>query len=307
MSLKICIASSSLVAQSAIESLKKSANIDLVCIISNPDKPAGRGQALTENPLAHWANQVGLTVKKPLNDDEVSKILIEHKIDLLITIAYGHILSGSVLEIPTHGCINLHFSLLPKYRGAAPVQWALLNGDSETGVSVFKLEIGMDTGPIFAQKAIAISGQDTTTSLLTKLTPVGVELINDAIAMLEKGQTPKTQDSKLASVAPKIKKDDGRINWQMPASSIYNQYRALGENPGLFTELAGSRVRINQIALDKGERFPIGSINLVGNRLLVGTSDFSIEITSLTPEGRKSMSGVDFYNGLRSNTEINFA
>jgi methionyl-tRNA formyltransferase len=187
------------------------------------------------------------------------------------------------------------------------VQWALLNGDSETGVSVFKLEIGMDTGPIFAQRAVAISGQDTTTSLLSKLTPVGVELINDAIAMLKNGQTPKTQDSTIASIAPKIKKDDGRINWQMPASSIYNQYRALGENPGLFTELAGSRVRINLIAPDKGERFPIGSINLVGNRLLVGTSDSSIEISSLTPEGRKSMSGIDFYNGLRSNTEIKFA
>jgi len=304
--LKVCVASSSLVAQSAIESLKKTANIDLVCIISNPDKPAGRGQALTENPLAQWANQVGMAVKKPLDDAEVSRVLIEDKIDLLITIAYGHILSGSVLEIPTYGCINLHFSLLPKYRGAAPVQWALLNGDNETGVSVFKLEIGMDTGPIFAQKAVPISDQDTTTSLLSKLIPVGVELIDDAIFMLENNQPPKIQDTTLASMAPKIKKDDGRINWQMPASSIYNQYRALGENPGLFTELAGSRVRINQIALDKGERFPFGSINLVGNRLLVGTSDSSLEVISLTPEGRKPMSGIDFYNGLRNHT-VKFA
>jgi len=304
--LKVCVASSSLVAQSAIESLKKTANIDLVCIISNPDKPTGRGQALTENPLAQWANQVGMAVKKPLDDAEVSRVLIEDKIDLLITIAYGHILSGSVLEIPTYGCINLHFSLLPKYRGAAPVQWALLNGDNETGVSVFKLEIGMDTGPIFAQKAVPISDQDTTTSLLSKLIPVGVELIDDAIFMLENNQPPKIQDTTLASMAPKIKKDDGRINWQMPASSIYNQYRALGENPGLFTELAGSRIRINQIAQEEGERFPIGSINLAGNRLLVGTSDSSLEVISLTPEGRKPMSGKDFYNGLRNHT-VKFA
>jgi methionyl-tRNA formyltransferase len=304
--LKVCVASSSLVAQSAIESLKKNANIDLVCIISNPDKPAGRGQALTENLLAQWANQVGMTVKKPINDAEVSRILIEDKIDLLITIAYGHILSGSVLEIPTYGCINLHFSLLPKYRGAAPVQWALLNGDNETGVSVFKLEIGMDTGPIFAQKAVPISDQDTTTSLLSKLIPVGVELIDDAIFMLENNQPPKVQDTTLASMAPKIKKDEGRINWQMPASSIYNQYRALGENPGVFTELAGSRIRINQIAQEEGERFPIGSIHLVGSRLLVGTSDSSLEVISLTPEGRKPMSGIDFYNGLRNHT-VKFA
>jgi len=124
--------------------------------------------------------------------------------------------------------------------------------------------------------------------------------------MLENNQPPKIQDTTLASMAPKIKKDDGRINWQMPASSIYNQYRALDENPGLFTELAGSRVRINQIALDKGERFPFGSINLVGNRLLVGTSDSSLEVISLTPEGRKPMSGIDFYNGLRNHT-VKFA
>ena len=306
MILKVCVASSSLVAQYAIESLKKTANIDLVCIISNPDKPAGRGQALTENLLAQWANQVGMTVKKPINDAEVSRILIEDKIDLLITIAYGHILSGSVLEIPTYGCINLHFSLLPKYRGAAPVQWALLNGDNETGVSVFKLEIGMDTGPIFAQKAVPISDQDTTTSLLSKLIPVGVELIDDAIFMLENNQPPKIQDTTLASMAPKIKKDDGRINWQMPASSIYNQYRALGENPGVFTELAGGRIRINQIAQEEGERFPIGSIHLVASRLLVGTSDSSLEVISLTPEGRKPMSGIDFYNGLRNHT-VKFA
>jgi len=307
LKLKVCIASSSLVSQAAIEAFNKSSEVDLVCIISNPDKPTGRGQAFTANPLAQWASSSGLTVHKPQTDEEIAKILIERGIDLLITIAYGHILSASVLEVPSHGCLNLHFSLLPKYRGAAPVQWALLNGDTKTGVTVFRLEAGMDTGPIFVQKEFPISVLDTTQSLLNKLTPIGVESLQESVAMLRNGQQPKPQDSASASKAPKILKDEGRINWQMPAATIYNQYRAIGENPGLFTDLLGSRIRINEICVDKNEGYPFGSIYLVDNKLVVGTSDFGIEIKSLTPQGRKPMSGIDFYNGLRDKSGLKFA
>ena len=307
MKLKVCIASSSLVSQAAIEAFNESSEVDLVCIISNPDKPTGRGQAFTANPLAQWANSSGLTVHKPQTDEEIAKILIESGIELLITIAYGHILSASVLEVPSYGCLNLHFSLLPKYRGAAPVQWALLNGDIKTGVTVFKLEAGMDTGPIFVQKEFPISEHDTTQLLLDKLTPIGVESLQESVAMLCNGQQPEPQDSASSSQAPKIMKDEGRINWQMSAATIYNQYRAIGENPGLFTELSGNRIRINEIAIDKDQRYPVGGINLMGNKLVVGTGDFAIEIKSLTPQGRKPMSGIDFYNGLRDKSGLKFA
>jgi methionyl-tRNA formyltransferase len=307
LKLKVCIASSSLVSQAAIEAFNRSSEVDLVCIISNPDKPTGRGQAFTANPLAQWASSSGLTVHKPQTDEEIAKILIENSIDLLITIAYGHILSAFVLEIPSYGCLNLHFSLLPKYRGAAPVQWALLNGDIKTGVTVFKLEAGMDTGPIFVQKEFPISEHDTTQLLLDKLTPIGVESLQESVAMLCNGQKPEPQDSASSSQAPKIMKDEGRINWQMSAATIYNQYRAIGENPGLFTELSGNRIRINEIAIDKDQRYPVGGINLMGNKLVVGTSDFAIEIKSLTPQGRKPMSGIDFYNGLRDKSGLKFA
>ena len=307
MKLKVCIASSSLVSQAAIEAFNESSEVDLVCIISNPDKPTGRGQAFTANPLAQWASSSGLTVHKPQTDEEIAKILIESGIELLITIAYGHILSASVLEVPSYGCLNLHFSLLPKYRGAAPVQWALLNGDIKTGVTVFKLEAGMDTGPIFVQKEFPISEHDTTQLLLDKLTPIGVESLQESVAMLCNGQQPEPQDSASSSQAPKIMKDEGRINWQMSAATIYNQYRAIGENPGLFTELSGNRIRINEIAIDKDQRYPVGGINLMGNKLVVGTGDFAIEIKSLTPQGRKPMSGIDFYNGLRDKSGLKFA
>ena len=307
MKLKVCIASSSLVSQAGIEAFNESSEVDLVCIISNPDKPTGRGQAFTANPLAQWANSSGLTVHKPQTDEEIAKILIESGIELLITIAYGHILSASVLEVPSYGCLNLHFSLLPKYRGAAPVQWALLNGDIKTGVTVFKLEAGMDTGPIFVQKEFPISEHDTTQLLLDKLTPIGVESLQESVAMLRNGQQPEPQDSASSSQAPKIMKDEGRINWQMSAATIYNQYRAIGENPGLFTELSGNRIRINEIAIDKDQRYPVGGINLMGNKLVVGTGDFAIEIKSLTPQGRKPMSGIDFYNGLRDKSGLKFA
>jgi methionyl-tRNA formyltransferase len=187
------------------------------------------------------------------------------------------------------------------------VQWALLNGDTKTGVTVFRLEAGMDTGPIFVQKEFPISVLDTTQSLLNKLTPIGVESLQESVAMLRNGQQPEPQDSTSASLAPKIMKDEGRINWQMPAATILNQYRAIGENPGLFTDLLGSRIRINEICVDKDQRYPFGSINLVDNKLVVGTSDFGIEIKSLTPQGRKPMSGIDFYNGLRDKSGLKFA
>jgi methionyl-tRNA formyltransferase len=307
LKLKVCIASSSLVSQVAIEAFNKSSEVDLVCIISNPDKPTGRGQATTANPLAQWASSSELTVHKPQTDEEIAKILIESGIDLLITIAYGHILSASVLEVPSYGCLNLHFSLLPKYRGAAPVQWALLNGDTKTGVTVFRLEVGMDTGPIFVQREVPISEHDTTESLLNKMAPIGVDSLQESVAMLRNGQQPEPQDSASASLAPKIMKDAGRINWQMAAATIYNQYRAIGENPGLFTELSGNRIRINEIAIDKDQSYPVGGINLMGNKLVVGTSDFAVEIKSLTPQGRKPMSGIDFYNGLRDKSGLKFA
>jgi methionyl-tRNA formyltransferase len=305
--LRVAIASSSLVSTDAIESLVQWPQVEIVSIISNPDKSSGRGLKLSENSLAQWASSKGLNVDKPGSQLELIDSLKRDKIELLITIAYGHILSLEVLGIPKYGCINLHFSILPKYRGAAPVQWTLLNGDTNTGVTVFNLDQGMDTGPILRQQIIDVDKDDSTNSLLKKLSLLSGPLLKESIIGIGNGEKGTPQSNAGASLAPKISKENGRINWGSSASEIYNQYRALFENPGVYTQLSGERVRINKLVktdqLLEGE----GDCFLQDARLLVATKDFAIELLSVTPEGRKEMSGIDFYNGLKSKTGITFA
>jgi len=305
--LRIAIASSSLVSTDAIETLAQWPQVEIISIISNPDKASGRGLKLSENSLAQWASSKGLNVDKPGSQLELIDSLKMNKIDLLITIAYGHILSLEALETPTYGCINLHFSILPKYRGAAPVQWALLNGDTTTGVTVFNLDQGMDTGPILRQQMIEIDKDDSTNSLLKKLSLLSGALLKDSITGISNGEKGSPQLNTDASLAPKISKEDGRINWSSSASQIYNQYRALFENPGVYTQLNGERVRINKLVKTNQPLKGEGDCSLQDARLLVATKDFAIELLSVTPEGRKEMTGIDFFNGLKSKTGITFA
>jgi methionyl-tRNA formyltransferase len=262
---------------------------------------------LSENSLAQWAISKGLNVDKPGSQLELIDSLKMNKIDLLITIAYGHILSLEVLQTPKYGCINLHFSILPKYRGAAPVQWALMNGDTSTGATVFKLDQGMDTGPILRQQIIEVDEDDSTNSLLKKLSLLSGVLLKESITGISHGEKGTPQLNTDASLAPKLSKENGRIKWSSSASQIYNHYRALFENPGVYTQLNGERVRINKLVktnvLLKGE----GDCSLQDARLLVATRDFAIELLSVTPEGRKEMGGIDFFNGLKSKTGITFA
>jgi methionyl-tRNA formyltransferase len=305
--LRIAIASSSLVSTDAIETLAQWPQVEIISIISNPDRASGRGLKLSENLLAQWASSKGLNVDKPGSQLELIDSLKKEKIDLLITIAYGHILSLEVLQTPKYGCINLHFSILPKYRGAAPVQWALMNGDTSTGATVFKLDQGMDTGPILRQQIIEVDEDDSTNSLLKKLSLLSGVLLKESITGISHGEKGTPQLNTDASLAPKLSKENGRINWSSSASQIYNHYRALFENPGVYTQLNGERVRINKLVktnqLLKGE----GDSSLQDARLLVATRDFAIELLSVTPEGRKEMSGIDFFNGLKSKTGITFA
>jgi len=305
--LRIAIASSSLVSTDAIETLAQWPQVEIISIISNPDRASGRGLKLSENSLAQWASSKGLNIDKPGSQIELIDSLKMNKIDLLITIAYGHILSLEVLQTPKYGCINLHFSILPKYRGAAPVQWALMNGETSTGATVFKLDQGMDTGPILRQQIVEVDEDDSTNSLLKKLSLLSGALLKESITGISHGEKGTPQLNTDASLAPKLSKENGRINWSSSASQVYNHYRALFENPGVYTQLNGERVRINKLVktnvLLKGE----GDCSLQDTRLLVATKDFAIELLSVTPEGRKEMSGIDFFNGLKSKTGITFA
>ena len=294
------LASSSEVAIPVLDFLHNSTEIELLSVITNPDKATGRGRELVANKVAQWCTEFGVAVEKPSSPEELFGCVKKLNPDLLITVAYGHILKERVLNQPRFGAINLHYSLLPAYRGAAPVQWAILNGEKKTGVSVFKLDAGMDTGPIYVQRSVEIEPNESTLDLIVKLNIVGVELISETIKLIVDGVSPTPQSKFGISFAPKFVKADGALDWNKSAEEIFNKYRALSDNPGVYTTYIGSKVRLNQIAMVDIEIAALspGVFSNIEGNLIVGTGKGALLISLLTPEGRKVMSGIDFYNGL---------
>ena len=305
--MKIAVASSSEVSLPVLNFLVAHQDHDLQLVITNPDKATGRGRFIMPNAVASWCDDHKVNVSKPMDSQELASILDKESFDLLITVAYGHILKEELLNKPIYGAINLHYSLLPKYRGAAPVQHAILKGDQITGVTVFKLDAGMDSGPIYLQKELAIELEETTEDLIARLNLVGVELIDQTLQLIIGGAQPKPQPEAGVSFAPKFSKDNGQINWQSPAADIFNQFRALGDNPGVFTSLVGEKIKISEIKMVLTQSLAPGAFSVIDDSLLVGTKTSDLMIKHLIPEGRKVMSGKDFFNGLREKVNRSFA
>ena len=234
-------------------------------------------------------------------------IFNDNDIDLLITVAYGHIVQADILAKPRFGAINLHYSLLPKYRGAAPVQHAILNGDKKTGVTVFKLDAGMDSGPIYIQQEVEIEPTETTSQLIARLNIIGVDLIEKTLKMISEGVQPKAQPETNITFAPKFSKSDGEINWQSSSEETFNQYRALESNPGVYTTHNDIKIKISTMKRDSTELLAPGAFSVANESLLVGTKTTDLRINYLIPEGRKVMSGRDFFNGLQEKARRSFA
>jgi len=207
--LKLFVASSSLVAKPLISTLLVGKDHQLLGLITNPDKATGRGMQIEANELATWAQSEKIQTYKPSTHNEIRLIIEKNKPDLVITIAYGQLISEPLLDLPKHGWINVHFSTLPKWRGAAPVQWAILNGDKESGISIFKLERGMDTGPIYLMQSIQIESSERSEELLERLSILGSSLTLDSLTLIADGFTPQAQSAQGVSIAPKFKKSDG--------------------------------------------------------------------------------------------------
>jgi len=304
---KIALASSSEVSLPLLEFLTKSEEFDLQLVITNPDKATGRGQLSAENQVAAWCREKNLIVAKPFGSAELLNVIDDHQIDLLITVAYGHILKDEVISRPRYGAINLHYSLLPKYRGAAPVQRAILNGEELTGVTVFKLDAGMDSGPIYLQKELKIDSDEKTSDLLNRLNLIGIDLVNQTLKLIIQGVEPVPQSNADISFAPKFAKQDGAINWHRSADDIYNQYRAIGENPGVFTNFSNIKLKISKITRSSFKSLSPGEFSVVDQSLIVGTASFDLLIDKVIPEGRKEMTGKDFFNGLKEKGNLSFA
>ena len=297
--MKVLIASSSILATPVLDQLRKSNDHEILGILTNPDKPTGRGQKIEANDLALWAKESGFETYKPGNSIEIESIVSELKPDLVVTIAYGQLIKKAALTIPTYGWINIHFSALPKWRGAAPVQHAIMQGDSQIGVSIFKLDEGMDTGPVYLTKLTDIGADETTSDLLQRLSLIGAEMTLQVLEMIKTGKEPTPQQLSTAILAPKISKNDGKIQWQATALQIYNLFRALKDNPGVWCNLAENRIKIDGLRItDLNNDLKPGEVLVENERMIVGTKDKAIELLRITPAGRSSMSAAEFVRGL---------
>jgi methionyl-tRNA formyltransferase len=299
--LKVVVASSSPVAIPLISALNASSTHQLIGLLTNPDKATGRGMHVVANELATWAESLGLNVQKPENNNKLKKVIENIKPEIVITIAYGRIIPLDLLELPKSGWINVHFSLLPRWRGAAPVQWAILNGDKQTGITVFKLDKGMDTGPVYLEQVTPINDNENSDELLKRLSQIGSDLAIKSLELISDGVIPKPQASNGITLAPKISKNDGKIDWQQSSNQVVNRFRALSSNPGVWSLLGELRIKIDAlVASSFVDQVKPADIVINGERLFVGVLDGVIEILILTPAGRSQMSAAEFIRGLPS-------
>jgi len=297
--LKVVIASSSFVSKPLISLLSSSNEHEVLGLITNPDKATGRGMNIVPNELASWGMSNGINVLKPIGRDNLKDLIKTLNPEIVITIAYGQIIPEDLLNLPKYGWINVHFSSLPRWRGAAPVQWAILSSDTESGVTVFKLDKGMDTGPVYLTKTVSIEPDETTELLLTRLSNIGADLAIQSLAVIQGGTEPVAQLNSGVTLAPKINKNDGKINWHVNANEIFNRYRALAGNPGIWTLLGEVRLKIDSLEIsNRTEKLSPSEVLISDEHLLVGANNGVIEIKTITPAGRSQMSAAEFIRGL---------
>jgi len=300
--MRICVAATPKVALPTLEYLRLSEH-ELFSVITQPDRPAGRGQKPRESDVSEWAMRNGINCVKPEGEEQTLRALADA--DLLLTIGYGVILPLEVISSPKHGSINLHFSLLPRWRGAAPVQRAIEAGDSVSGVTVFALDEGMDTGPIYLEKRFALDADITSDELLNELAELGVEAVAETLALIEKGFRPVAQSSEGSTRAFKISKEEAEVDWSQTAQVISQKIRAFTSSPGAWTIFRSSTVKIFTPVISELELEP-GQILIQDKKLFVGTATFALEIGGVQPSGKAQMAASSWVNGVRLATGERF-
>ena len=293
----------------AVPSLRRLASspAELAAVVTQPDRPSGRGRRLSPPPVKVAAENLGLPVLQPARARDGSFIeqLRRLKPDIAAVAAYGQLLPKSVLEMPRFGCVNLHPSALPKYRGAAPIQRALWNGETETAAAIMQLDEGEDTGPVLASRAVPIDPDETAPELSVRLAKIGADLLASVLERYpDDPPAPQPQDNALATTAPKLEREDGLIDWRLPASAIYNRFRACAGWPGAWTYLPnGERLKIAACRaltdLAKPLGGPPGAVKAARGILRVQTGDGALELLTIRPPNRADMSSAAYLNGLR--------
>ena len=275
---------------------------EVVGAVTRIDKPAGRGKVLTPPAVKMAAVQSDVPVFQPkrVREPESVAAIRAMRPDVIVVAAYGQILPREILALPKFGCVNIHASLLPAYRGAAPINWAIINGETRTGITIMQMDEGMDTGAILFQESIPIDPRDTAGTLTEKLSQIGSWLVVESLSRIEAGEIKAVpQDPVKATLAPLLKKEDGLIDWELTASAIHNRVRGLSPWPGTYGSLDGKLIKILETAVVPGSADP-GMLTLQGkDALTVGTGKELLRILSLQPEGKKPMSAVEFLQGHR--------
>ena len=298
--LRIAFAGTPDLAASILGSLLEKSRHQIIMVLTQPDRPAGRGRKLVASAVKTLALENDLSVFQPLKSDLLT---LENRIsetDLMVVAAYGMLLPESILNAPAFGCINVHASLLPRWRGAAPIQRAILAGDSETGISIMQMDSGLDTGPVLLQKKCPINAIDTSAKLLVKLADIGSECLLEVLELIASTNSKSNiQDESLANYAKKITKAEARIDWSQTAVTIDRAIRAFNPAPICYTELAGIPLRIWQAEiLDHDSTSTAGKIlscSSVG--IDVATGRGVLRILMLQPQGKHAMPVADFLNG----------
>jgi len=292
---RVVVAATADVAIPTAEWLRNSEH-DLVRIVTTPDSKSGRGKMLKASPVSKWADENSIAILKPSTSIEIGKAFED--CDVVIAIAYGKILTSETLLVPRFGCLNLHFSLLPAFRGAAPVQRAILNGEKVTGFTIFKIDQSLDTGPIYVQEKYEIDARANSAGVLKDLSELGAKAFSKVLIDVENGVQPQNQNTVGISFAPKVSKDEAKINWRTSSTDLLNLVRAFTPVPGAWTTLNGAHLKITEIRPASIQvRLQPGVIHIENRRLFVGTSDQPIEISRVVPSGKKEMNTLDWLNG----------
>ncbi|NYE94098.1 methionyl-tRNA formyltransferase [Psychromicrobium silvestre] len=306
--MKVLFAGTPAVAIPALEALL-AAGFDVVGVLSRPDAPLGRKRVMTPSPVAARAQELGLPILKAAKVDDVAQsVIAAWQPEVAAIVAYGALIPKAALTIPRHGWINLHFSLLPAWRGAAPVQHAVIHGDELTGASTFLLEAGLDTGPVYGTVTEPIQAEDTSSVLLNRLSHSGAVLLQQTLAAIETGSVVPVPQSGEVSLAPKLGLDDARIDFTQPALAISRRIRGVTAEPGAWALLAGQRFKFGPVTLrvEQSDLQPGQLRVLNGNTALVGTGSHAVELGQVQAAGKKMMPAADWLRGLAVADDMRF-
>jgi methionyl-tRNA formyltransferase len=301
--------------QFAVPSLEAihSSNHDVVAVVTQPDRPVGRSLKVHPPPVKVSAKTLDIPVLQPVTTKSAEFIdqISAFGPDIFVVVAYGEILRKNVLELPPAGAVNLHASLLPKYRGAAPIPWAILNDETETGCTTMQMTLEMDAGPLYLQEKCAIQLIDTTETLSRKLSEIGAPLLTSTLDLIEKNaMVPVTQDVSAVTFAPKLKKENGRVDWNRPAAWISRQIRAFDPWPGTFSKIANTELKLwlAQPAEGVAAEKPGTVMNVLKHAILIACGEGTIlQLVEVQPESRPRMTAHEFAIGYRINAGDSFS